>query len=212
MAAPLQLHYINGFNSGVEYQGEISSQKARFFRDAAEASGWTLVPHNADYYTIGEMELALTRLTSALERSPGPALAMGTSLGGLVALLAMAAVDKPDVKAVLINPVLIPDEGLLADMLDTRVTNWVTGREHWVDPAIKDRLRDWLARVPGILDRWGDQVQVHLDWADEVLDSPAGAELCRPHCEVHVYPDGDHRFAHYVEAWPEVKRFAERML
>lgn len=212
MTDTLQLHYINGFNSGVEYRGQIASQKARFFCDAGAASGWRFMPHNADYYTRDDMDRTLAQVTDSLKRASAPALAMGTSLGGLVSLLALARLDRSDVAAVLINPVLVPDEELLVDMLDTTVTNWVSGREHWVDPAIKLRLGEWVSEVPDILERFGDRVQVHLDADDEVLSSLAAADLCRPYCDVRWYPDGNHRFAHYAEAWPAIKAFAEKRL
>jgi len=44
------LIYINGFNSAVEVDGQLPSDKARYFHDQAVASGWQFQAHNAFYY------------------------------------------------------------------------------------------------------------------------------------------------------------------
>lgn len=199
------LIYTNGFNSAVEVDGAIPSDKARYFRDQAQAIGWQFQPHNAFYYSPAEMDQALAGLVDKLNEAPGRPLLMGSSMGGLLALLALAEGDRFDARAVLINPLLVADDGLLEDSLGQRLTNYVTGGTHRVEPAVVERLHAWLARVPSLLAGFGERLAVHLDQDDEVLTSAATAELCEPWCELHEYPGGSHRFEHWPDAWSSIR-------
>ncbi|WP_158269423.1 YqiA/YcfP family alpha/beta fold hydrolase [Saccharospirillum sp. MSK14-1] len=198
------LIYTNGFNSAVDIDGELPSDKARYFRDQAVASGWQFQAHNAFYYRVPEMHEALAGLVRKLNEASGRPLLMGSSMGGLLALLALAEGDRFDAQAVLINPLLVHESGLLEDSLGQSLTNYVTGTRHWVDPAVGTELVTWLERVPSLLAGFGDRVTVLLDQGDEVLTSAATAELCEPWCELHEYPGGSHRFEHWPEAWAAI--------
>lgn len=198
------LIYTNGFNSAVEVDGQIPSDKARYFRDQAVAQGWQFQAHNAFYYSAAEMHDALSGLVQKLNNAPGRPLLMGSSMGGLLALLALAEGDRFDAQAVLINPLLVAKSGLLEDSLGQQLTNYVTGSRHSVDPAVGPELSAWLERVPSLLAGFGDRLMVLLDQGDEVLDSAATAALCEPWGELHQYPGGSHRFEHWREAWTHI--------
>ncbi|MFG1496972.1 YqiA/YcfP family alpha/beta fold hydrolase [Saccharospirillum sp. HFRX-1] len=198
------LIYINGFNSAVEVDGELPSDKARYFYDQAAASGWQFQAHNAFYYSVPEMHDALAGLVQKLNAAPGRPLLMGSSMGGLLALLALAEGDRFDAQAVLINPLLVHESGLLEDSLGQQLTNYVTGTRHHVDAAVGPELTTWLERVPSLLAGFGDRLTVFLDEGDEVLTSAATAALCEPWCELHQYAGGSHRFEHWREAWDSI--------
>lgn len=195
------LIYINGFNSAVEIDGELPSDKARFFRDQAVAAGWQFQPHNAFYYSPAELDAALAGLVHKMNAASGRPLLLGSSMGGLLALLALAEGDRMDAQAVLINPLLVAKAALLEDSLGQRITNYVTGTSHFVDPSVEAQLKEWLNRVPSLLAGFGERLSVHLDRDDEVLSSAATAELCEPWCDLHQYAGGSHRFEHWDEAW-----------
>lgn len=199
------LIYINGFNSAVEVNGELPSDKARYFRDQAVAAGWHFQPHNAFYYSAAEMDQALAGLVQKLNAVDGRPLMMGSSMGGLLALLALAEGDRVDAQAVLINPLLVAREGMLDDSLGQRLTNYVTHTQHQVDQSVQTRLMQWLERVPSLLAGFGERVSVQLDLGDEVLSSADTAELCEPWCDLHQYNGGSHRFEHWPEAWAVVR-------
>lgn len=198
------LIYTNGFNSAVEVDGEIPSDKARYFRDQAIAAGWHFQAHNAFYYSVAEMQEALAGLVQKMNGAAGRPLLIGSSMGGLLALLALAEGDRFDARAVLINPLLVAESGLLADSLGQRLTNYVTGSSHTLEPAVGTELTRWLERVPSLLAGFGDRIAVHLDQGDEVLTSAATAELCEPWCELYEYAGGSHRFEHWAEAWSRI--------
>lgn len=199
------LIYTNGFNSAVEVDGELPSDKARFFRDQAVAAGWQFQPHNAFYYSAEEMDAALTGLVQKMNAAEGRPLLMGSSMGGLLALLALAEGDRFDAQAVLINPLLVAHEGLLQDSLGQRLTNYVTNSQHLVELSVAERLGQWLERVPALLAGFSERLSVHLDQGDEVLSSAATAELCEPWCELFEYPGGSHRFEHWPDAWAHIR-------
>lgn len=206
MPLSTSVFYSNGFNSAVVVDGALPSDKARFYRDSAVHEGWSFVAHNADYYTAGEMDLALSGLIDKARSARDRPLLMGCSMGGLLSLLALAELDRPDARAVLINPVLVPDDTLLEDSLGRDVINYVTGKTHRVEASARQRLDEWLERVPDIMVRLGAQVDVHLDLGDELLVSRATADFCQPWCDVHEYPGGSHRFEHWEESWAHIVR------
>ncbi|WP_114385466.1 YqiA/YcfP family alpha/beta fold hydrolase [Saccharospirillum mangrovi] len=199
------LIYTNGFNSAVEVDGDLPSDKARFFRDQAVAAGWHFQPHNAFFYSAADMDAALAGLVQKMNAVEGRPLLMGSSMGGLLALLALAEGDRFDAQAVLINPLLVARENLLEDSLGLVVTNYVTNTQHQVELSVAKRLVQWLDRVPALLAGFGDRVSVHLDQGDEVLSSAATAELCEPWCELFEYPGGSHRFEHWQDAWAHIR-------
>lgn len=198
------LIYTNGFNSAVDIDGQIPSDKARYFRDQALAADWHFQAYNSFYYSVADMDAALTGLVQKLNAAPDRPLLMGSSMGGLLALLALAEGDRFDARAVLINPLLVRHSHLLDDSLGQTLTNYVTGTQHQLDPAVGPALTAWLQRVPTLLAGFGERLTVFLDQQDEVLDSAATAQLCEPWCEVHQYAGGSHRFEHWPEAWASV--------
>lgn len=204
MSIPTTLLYTNGFNSAVEVDGDLPSDKARFYRDSARRAGWRFLAHNADYYSADQMDKSLNRLIEKARTVDERPVLMGCSMGGLLSLLALGELDRPEARAVLINPVLVPDETLLQESLGHEVTNYVTGKTHLVEVSAHKRLNEWLDRVPDIMTRLGEAVEVHLDLGDEVLVSQATAEFCIPWCDVHEYPGGSHRFEHWEESWRHI--------
>ncbi|GGX67936.1 YqiA/YcfP family alpha/beta fold hydrolase [Saccharospirillum salsuginis] len=206
MSVPTALLYSNGFNSAVEVDGDLPSDKARFYRDSAKRAGWQFVPHNADYYNADQMDKALAELVEKARSVGDRPVLMGCSMGGLLSLLALEELNRPEARAVLINPVLVPDETLLEDSLGQEVTNYVTGTTHLVEVSARKRLDEWLGRVPEIVARWGKEIEVHVDLDDEVLVAQATAEFCNPWCDVHEYPGGSHRFEHWDESWEHIVR------
>jgi len=133
---------------------------------------------------------AIPFLDDFLGRLSGPAVLIGSSLGGYYAACYGGRLGWP---AVLINPLV--DVAVMRGALGWQ-ENYYTGARFRLDEADLDALAA-LHFAPG-----ASPTLVLLDAADEVLDADRAVSTYMGRARVMVYPGGSHRFEHLDESAP----------
>ena len=191
------IHYIHGFNSSIHApDGRIASEKVRRIADWCADNGCEFVPENIDYCNIADIQRFLDASTDA--DSPDEHIYMGTSLGGLMALVRAKAGLWFGDKAVLINPALLPMRGHFHQQGGQVLTNYVNGKQALFSQEalafISSLQENCLVPTRSGFDF--PFTQVHLALNDDVLPvhDVAGALKPFPAFEIFTYPTGGHRF------------------
>ena len=185
-----KLLVLHGFNSAGE------NQKAIFLR--RHLSAWeVLAPSYSHDPRIAGPALE-SLVESELLGAPRAAV-LGTSLGAYYARYLGA---KYGLATVMINPVIDALE-TMAPALGAQ-QNFRTGEHYRFDPEHLAALVDYR-----VGDQQRERLLVLLDLGDELLDSVSTVAAFANHASARVvcYEGGEHRFAHLVEALPEISRF-----
>lgn len=206
----LFLHGLGSVRSGVKSESLLAHARARgraFLR--VDLRG-----HGASSDRIGQAKIStiLADVARVLEHT-GPAVIVGSSLGGLVGAHVAAAHPERVCGLALLAPAL----GLmnnLAERLDAGGRLWTSdGRAHVVTAevladarALDERTLPQRLRTPTLL--------VH-GTADDVIPARASehffAAMTHPHKELWLVPGGDHRLAAVADAiWPRLDELLAR--
>ena len=181
--------YLHGFNSSP------ASHKARVMKAYLEARGLgnlfacPALPHRpGDAARVIEAEIA---------RSPAPPTLVGSSLGGFYATW---FAETRDLRAVLINPAIMPHVGLETLLGEQR--NLHTGEAYQLTRA---HLDEWRALAVERVDP--ERYLLILETGDEVLDWRIAARKYEGARAV-VRDGGDHTLQSFAEHLPRILRFA----
>jgi predicted esterase YcpF (UPF0227 family) len=182
--------YLHGFNSSG------NSAKGQYLKEhLPDIPVLTPTCHHAPEKAIAFLE----QLVRENLQQDQPLMLIGSSLGGYYT---QYLAQQFNLKAVLINPALMPLE-TLHDHLGEN-TNFYTGETYILTEAHLDALLaldvpdPCTEPVPTLL---------LLDKNDEVLDYQIAAERYQQCAEVVIFEGGNHQFQHMPEALPRIMAF-----
>ena len=192
-AATPTLVYLHGFRSSP------ASAKAGQLRAAVAALGAATRPALLVPELSHRPTLAMADIDRIAARSdPARLCFVGSSLGGFYAIV---AAERHGARAVLINPVIRPDEALATHA--GVQTNLYTGAAFEVTDAHFAELR--AMRVPRLTRP--DRIFLLVETGDDLLDYREAVAFCGGAWQF-VRGGGDHAFQAFVEQIPAILRFA----
>lgn len=208
----MQLFYLHGFASSSQ------SSKAAFFRDRAAARGLRLVTPDFNQPDFASLTISrmVAQVSEAIAAAPGPAVLIGSSLGGFVAVHVAAREPARVGQVILLAPALDFSAHRLRDLGDRGLDEWrrtdtlnVFHYGYGRVMPVRYSLYEDATRYDAFAAHVPQPVQIFQGTRDSAVDPETVRRwaAARSNVELHLLDDDHQLLASLEPMWREMSRF-----